>query len=110
MVRVIKKMRHLMSDFGYSSANNVSSFGLESLLWNIPDYVFDEILKERAKYEKNRSRRSKEFQDLDYIYCSSYGRPRTANYLGLQLKSKPSIASTPVKKNPANSRAEDNSI
>ena len=40
MVRVIKKMRHLMSDSGYSSANNVSSFGLESLLWNIPDYVF----------------------------------------------------------------------
>ena len=47
---------------------------------NIPDYVFDEILKERAKYEKNRSRRSKEFQDLDYICCSSYGRPRSMSY------------------------------
>ena len=34
-------------------------------------------------------------------------------YFGLKrqcLKGKPSIASTPVKKNPANSRAEDNSI
>ena len=40
MVRVIKKMRHIMSDYGYSSANIVSSFGLESLLWNIPDSVF----------------------------------------------------------------------
>ena len=47
---------------------------------NIPDYVFDEILKERTKYEKNRSRRSKEFQDLDYICCSSYGRPRSMSY------------------------------
>ena len=33
-------MRHLMLDLGYSSANNVSSFGLESLLWNIPNEVF----------------------------------------------------------------------
>lgn len=47
---------------------------------NIPDYVFEEILKERTKYEINRSRRKKEFQDLDYICCFSYGRPRSMNY------------------------------
>ena len=40
MVRIIKKMRHIMSDIGYKSADNVSSFGLESLLWNIPDSYF----------------------------------------------------------------------
>ena len=40
MVRIMKKMRHLMSDFGYSSADRVSSFGLESLLWNVPDSYF----------------------------------------------------------------------
>ena len=34
MVRMLKKMRYLMNDNKYSSANNVSSFGLESLLWN----------------------------------------------------------------------------
>jgi len=56
MVRIIKKMRYIMQDIGYSSANNVSSFGLESLLWNIPDrvyatyssiyrYTFDELIK-----------------------------------------------------------------
>ncbi len=54
MVRIIKYMRFLMSDFGYSSADNVSSFGLESLLWNVPNeifmkysfyrYAFDEIV------------------------------------------------------------------
>lgn len=40
MVRILKKMRHLMSDCGYSSADNVSSFGLESLLWNVPNSYF----------------------------------------------------------------------
>ena len=40
MVRIIKKMRHLMSDCGYGCADDVSSFGLESLVWNIPDAYF----------------------------------------------------------------------
>jgi len=54
MVRIIKNMRYLMSDCRYSSADSVSSFGLESLLWNIPNsvftkytayrYVFDEVI------------------------------------------------------------------
>lgn len=50
---------------------------------DIPDYVYDEILRERKIYEKNRSRRQTgtwSFQDLDYICCSSYGRPRSQNY------------------------------
>jgi site-specific recombinase XerD len=47
---------------------------------DIPDFVFEAILKERKKYEKNRSKRSKNFQDLDYICCSSYGRPRSMQY------------------------------
>lgn len=50
---------------------------------DIPDYVFEEILEERKKYEKNRSRRQHGqwvFQDLDYICCSSYGRPRSKDY------------------------------
>lgn len=41
MVRIMKKMRYLMEDsynMAYSSAaKNVSSFMLESLLWNIED-------------------------------------------------------------------------
>ena len=40
MVRIIKKIRSIMEDSGYACAKNVSSFGLESLLWNIPDPVF----------------------------------------------------------------------
>ena len=41
----------------------------------IPDYVFEAILEERKTYEKNRRRRPKEFRDLNYICCSTYGNP-----------------------------------
>lgn len=37
MVRIMKKMRYLMQDANIYAASNVSSFALESLLWNIPD-------------------------------------------------------------------------
>lgn len=46
----------------------------------IPDYVFEAILRERQVYEKNKNRRPKEFQDLDYICCSSYGRARSKGF------------------------------
>ncbi|AET58200.1 hypothetical protein HPL003_07185 [Paenibacillus terrae HPL-003] len=54
-VRIMKKMKSLMAESGYSITSSISSFGLESLLWNIPNsvyekytahrFVFDEILK-----------------------------------------------------------------
>ena len=50
----------------------------------IPDLVFEAILEERQKYEKNRSRRindkSNPFFDGNYICCSSYGRPRSKSF------------------------------
>lgn len=46
----------------------------------IPDYVFEAILEEKKTYEKNRRRRPAAFQDLDYICCSSYGRPRSKDF------------------------------
>lgn len=46
----------------------------------IPDYVFEGILEQRKWYEKCRNRRKKEFQDMDYICCSSYGRPRSKSF------------------------------
>lgn len=46
----------------------------------IPDYVFEAILKERQVYEKNRKRRKREFQDLDYICCSNLGRARSKGF------------------------------
>ena len=46
----------------------------------IPDYVFEAILKERQVYERNRNRRKGEFQDMDYICCSNYGRARSKGF------------------------------
>ena len=50
----------------------------------IPDILFEAILEERKKYENNKKRRkndkSNPFQDLGYICCSSYGRPRGRTY------------------------------
>lgn len=54
-VRIVKNMREIMSENGYSISSQVSSFGLESLLWNaevsayikyasILRYTFDEII------------------------------------------------------------------
>lgn len=40
MVRVLKKMKYIMQSEGHKSANNISSFALESLLWNIPNNIF----------------------------------------------------------------------
>ncbi|MFX3674775.1 MAG: nucleotidyltransferase [Paenisporosarcina sp.] len=40
MVRIMKKMRHLMKDEDIDEASKVSSFGLESLLWNIDDNIY----------------------------------------------------------------------
>lgn len=46
----------------------------------ILDFLFAEILKCRKQYEKNKNRRKREFQDLGYICCSTYGRPRSQQY------------------------------
>lgn len=55
LVRVIKSMREELKSAGYSVPSEISSFGLESLLWNVSDtvfnkytilrYSFDEVLK-----------------------------------------------------------------
>ena len=62
MVRIIKKMRYLMEDNYISSAKEVSSFGLESLLWNLPNELF-------TKYSIYRYT----FDDIvDYLYNNTY--------------------------------------
>lgn len=47
---------------------------------DIPNIVFEAILEEKKKYEANKRRRKNYFQDLGYICCSSYGRPRSKGY------------------------------
>jgi predicted nucleotidyltransferase len=55
-VRIIKNIKEIMPDYGYEVSDDVTSFGLESLLWNVDvsaykryssilRYTFDEVLK-----------------------------------------------------------------
>ena len=50
----------------------------------IPDVLFEEILEERKKYEKQKKRRINDkttpFKDYDFIICSTYGNPRSKGY------------------------------
>ena len=40
-----------MSEFSYSCADKVSSFGLESLLWNIPNDIFTQYSTYRFAFD-----------------------------------------------------------
>lgn len=62
MVRVIKTMRHIMDSNFYSSAREVSSFGLESLLWNLPNELFTKYVTYRYIFD----------DIVDYIYKHKY--------------------------------------
>ena len=42
----------MMEDFGYSAAMKVSSFAVESLLWNIPNDVFMKYSTYRFAFEE----------------------------------------------------------
>jgi len=50
----------------------------------IPDILFEEILDEKKKYEKNKRRRINDkttpFKDYDFIICSTYGNPRSKRF------------------------------
>lgn len=50
----------------------------------IPDILFEAILEERKKYEKNKIRRQNDktypFKDYNYIICSTYGNPRSKDF------------------------------
>lgn len=50
----------------------------------IPDILFEAILEEKQKYEKNRKRRINDknnpFFDGNYICCSTYGKPRSKDF------------------------------
>jgi hypothetical protein len=62
MVRILKKMRYMMSDNKILSANKVSSFGLESLLWNVPNDKFTKYTSYKYIFE----------DVVDYLYDNRY--------------------------------------
>lgn len=52
---------------------------------DIPDMLYEALLEERIKYEKNRKRRINDktspFIDENYICCSTYGHSRSAGFI-----------------------------
>lgn len=54
MVRIMKKMRYLMNEKGIASADRISSFALESLMWNIPNDKYLEYRSYRKVYMFDR--------------------------------------------------------
>lgn len=62
MVRIIKKMKYLMCEQGIESADKVSSFALESLLWNIPNEKYLEYKEYRKVFMFDRL--------IDYLHSN----------------------------------------
>lgn len=54
--RVLKRLRYEMLNDGINSAAGVQSFGLESLVWNVPDAVFGVVSLLDALYAEIRIR------------------------------------------------------
>lgn len=76
MVRVAKEMRYLMKGMGYDSAKNISSYLVECLIWNVPDYKFTNYSSYRfifedvvnyLYYNRNLIASFKEVDDIKYI-------------------------------------------
>lgn len=73
MVRIAKKMKLLMEDNGYLSAKKVSSFFIESLVWNIPNLYFTKysslkyIFEEVVQYLKTNKTRLSQFKEANGI-------------------------------------------
>lgn len=71
-----------MIDDGFSINNNITSFLLECLVWNVPNYIFNncntwtERLQESMKYlyneiENDRCKDWREVSELPYLFHSS---------------------------------------
>ena len=97
-VDFVNKKIHVCRQLGIVSNSNKSDFALKTYteqeiplktrssdrILDIPDIVFEAIIEERKKYERNRSRRINDknnpFLDLDYICCSTYGHSRSKSF------------------------------
>ena len=93
MIKLCSKYEKILENFMALLSNKVillnskiKRLSFKSIKHKIVDY----ILEERKKYESNRSRRINDkhnpFRDLDYICCSTYGKPRSIGYVQKHFK------------------------
>lgn len=84
LVRIFKKIRYKMIDDGVQISTHITSFLLESLVWNVPEEVFNgydtwtDRLKEAIRYIYNHTKtddQCKEWGEVsEYLYLFSYNR------------------------------------
>lgn len=83
MVRIAKEMRYQMLDLDYKSAEKTSSFGVECLLWNVPNEKFKKYINYRFIFEEivdylsenvNQLSNYKEVNDIKYLIQDDYNR------------------------------------
>ena len=90
IVRIAKKMRILMEDNGCSSAKKVSSFFIESLIWNVPNsyftkysslkYIFEGIV-EYLKQSKTQLSQFKEANGIKALCAESTTIEEAARFI-----------------------------
>ena len=82
LTRIYKRIRYKMIDDGVPINNNITSFLLECLVWNVPNYIFNdwntwtERLQESMKHlyneiKNNRCKDWGEVSELLYLFHSS---------------------------------------
>lgn len=87
IVRIIKKLRAFMLDFRYSSASKVSSFGLESLLWNLPDeeftryYTLGYVVQDVIRYLKTNTGKFDYYKEANGIKPLFTSNEEKQNYI-----------------------------
>lgn len=83
------KKEDVKVDFYTKQEIELKSFSSNREL-DIPDIVFEAIVEQKKIYEKNKKRRINDktnpFMDKQYICCSSYGKPRSPNYVWRHFK------------------------
>ena len=62
MVRIGKELRYQMEELNYEYASKASSFGVECLIWNVPDYYFTSYESYCYTFKKI----------IDYLYENRY--------------------------------------
>jgi nuclear transport factor 2 (NTF2) superfamily protein len=97
LTRIVKRIRYKMIDDGELVSDNISSFLLECLVWNIPDRVlldydtWTDRLKESLRYLYHNTKEDKdckewgEVSELLYLFVSRKWDRKTVNNFILQM-------------------------
>ena len=77
-IRILKRLRHRMQDRGIAAANDIGSFLIESLVWNVPNENFERegyraIMRAVLAHTFNNTRKDD--------YCAEWGEVNELKYV-----------------------------